>query len=292
MSDPPWWREYSGGALPVDGGIRARSSRGAIGRSWWSGRFIAVLESLGVGGRLGRGRAYARAGQVVSMEVDAGSVKAQVQGSRSRPYQVRLGVSTYGKPEWARIEQAMADDAWYAAELLAGEMPEDIEERVFGPVGLGLFPTSRSDLSMDCTCPDDEVPCKHLAAVCYLLAESFDDDPFGILALRGRDRETLLANIRARRAAGPSDAGTAPSEAGFVAGAGPPDSSARLDHTAPLAECLDRYWSAPGPLPGSPGPETPVDAVLDELPPAGLTVGGRTLSELLRPVYRSLGEPE
>ncbi len=291
MTDPPWWREYSGGALPVDGGIRARSTRGAIGRSWWSGRFIAVLESLGVGGRLGRGRAYARAGQVVSMEVDVGSVKAQVQGSRPQPYRVRLGIRTYGKSEWALIEQAMADDAWYAAKLLAGEMPEDIEEQVFGPVGLGLFPTSRSDLSMDCTCPDGEVPCKHLAAVCYLLAESFDDDPFGILALRGRDRETLLANVRARRATGPPGGGTAPSEAS-ADGPESIDPPARLDHTAPLAECLDRYWSAPGPLPGSPAPETPVDAVLDELPPAGLAVGGRTLTELLRPTYRALADPE
>ena len=42
---------------------------------------------------------------------------------------------------------------------------------------------------MRCSCPDSEVPCKHLAATFYLLAEAFDEDPFLILRWRGRDRE-------------------------------------------------------------------------------------------------------
>ena len=49
-----WWPESSR-PLPVEGGLKARSTRGAIGQSWWSGRFIAVLESIIVGGRLQRG---------------------------------------------------------------------------------------------------------------------------------------------------------------------------------------------------------------------------------------------
>jgi uncharacterized Zn finger protein len=256
----------------VDGGLKARSQRGAIGQSWWSGRFIAVLEALGVGGRLGRGRSYARAGQVLSMRVDAGAVRAQVQGSRPRPYQARIGLAAFGKAEWAAVEQAMADSAWYAAKLLAGEMPEDIEE-VFASVGLALFPAHARDLTMDCTCPDVQVPCKHLAAVCYLLAESFDADPFGILALRGRDRDTLLEHLRERRGGPGADQ---PAEAG--------------EGPAELADCLDRYFAPAAPLPSLAAPAAPVDAVLDRLPPA-LTVHGRPLVDLLRPAYRALGEP-
>jgi hypothetical protein len=41
------------------------------------------------------------------------------------------------------------------------------------------------ELSLDCSCPDHAVPCKHLAATFYLLAESFDDDPLAIPAWRG-----------------------------------------------------------------------------------------------------------
>jgi uncharacterized Zn finger protein len=325
-SDPavqPWWRDApTGGPLRVDGGIKARSTRGAIARTWWSARFIAVLESLGVGGRLGRGRAYARAGQVAEMRVTAGAVVASVQGSRAQPYKARIGLRTFGKAEWARVEQAMADSAWYAAKLLAGEMPPDIED-VFGGVGLALFPATAADLSLDCTCPDHEVPCKHLAAVCYLLAESFDADPFGMLALRGRDRETLLANVRARRTASPErsgpgsggDAGPGPGVGGrgvggrdvggldgggadrepdgVPSGAEPGGGGSPGGHggvVPALVDCLDDFYRPGGELPPTAVPSAPVDAVLDQLPAARLP--GCDLVELLRPLYRALADDE
>ncbi|HTK61812.1 MAG TPA: SWIM zinc finger family protein [Pseudonocardia sp.] len=310
-NDPMWWRERgSAKAIPVEGGLAARSSRGAIGQTWWSARFIGVLESIGVGGRLSRGKKYARDGQVVSMRVEAGSVTAQVQGSRPRPYSARIGLTTFGKVEWAQVEQAMADSAWYAAKLLAGEMPSDIED-VFTSVGLTLFPASARDLSMDCNCPDHGVPCKHLAAVFYLLAESFDDDPFGILALRGRDRQTLLENVRVRRGGvplpavdraaerpGPSDAGGRPGPSGVTgrpgpSGAGGTSEQAGADAQVPayraLEDCLEDFYRLAGDLPALPAhvvASVPVDALLDQLPPVGLTVRGRPLVDLLRPAYQ------
>lgn len=275
-SGPRWWvdREPSR-PLSVDGGIKARSKRGAIGQSWWSARFLEVLESIGVGGRLGRGRAYARAGQVIALRLSAGSVEGEVQGSRPRPYKARIGLATFGKVEWAQVEQAMADNAWYAAKLLAGEMPPDIEE-VFSSVGLTLFPASMRDLAMDCGCPDHEVPCKHLAAMFYLLAESFDADPFAILALRGRDRETLLDNVRARRGGGEPR--------------GTYDAPARV---APaLVDCLDNYFQPAAELPVLAATAALADALLDQLPALDLTVYGKSLAEVLRPAYRVLGGQE
>ena len=202
--------------LAVEGGLKARSTRGAIGQTWWSGRFIAVLEAIIVGGRLERGRNYARRGQVISLDVAAGMVSALVQGSRVQPYRVRVGLDAFGAPEWARLERALAESAWYSAKLLAGEMPEDIED-VFGQLGLALFPASSGELAMYCSCPDWQVPCKHIGAVFYLLAETFDDDPFSILAWRGRSREDLLAKparpARGRYAARGGPAG--PGRTGF-----------------------------------------------------------------------------
>jgi uncharacterized Zn finger protein len=254
----------------VENGLKARSKRGAIGQSWWSGRFIAVLESLGVGGRLDRGKRYARAGQVIELDVAAGSVTARVQGSRARPYRVRLGVTAFGKAEWAQVERALAEKARYTAMLLAGEMPEDIED-VFTSVGLSLFPADERELSMDCSCPDWEVPCKHLAAVCYLLAESFDEDPFEILAWRGRDREDLLQNMRSLRSAGPPAADRVADRAPVV----------------PLADCLDTYFERQGDVTAPDSRElTRGDALLDQLPPIEVTVRGKPLIELLRPAYR------
>jgi uncharacterized Zn finger protein len=271
--DPFWWRDAAP-ARPrrVEGGIQIHSSRGPIARTWWSQRFLTVLESLGIGGRLSRGRSYARAGQIISLDVDAGGAVAQVQGSRPRPYKVRIGVPAFGKAEWGAVAQALVDDASYAAALLGGEMPRDIEE-VFAGVGLTLFPASSRDLVMDCSCPDHAVPCKHLAATCYLLAERFDADPFEILALRGRDRETLLEELRARRAASRPEP---------AAGAAPP-----------LTEALHAFWVAgPGPAEGLAGPHTPPDALLDQVPDFPIAVRGEQLTELLRPAYRALAEAE
>lgn len=255
---------------PVEGGIEARSKRGAIAQNWWSERFIEVLESLGVGGRLQRGRTYARKGQVISLEVDAGSVTARVQGSRSRPYRVRIGLTAFGKAEWAELEHALASNAWYLAKLLAGEMPGDIEE-VFAGLGLSLFPASARELSMDCSCPDGEVPCKHLAATFYLLAESFDTDPFTILAWRGREREDLLANLHAARSEGP------------------PAAEAAERTGTPLTDCLDSFFTTQGELPAASPRQSASDALLDRLPALEVKIGGQDLRELLRPAYRELG---
>jgi uncharacterized Zn finger protein len=255
---------------PVEGGIRARSRRGQIGQHWWSARFIDGLESVGVGGRLARGKHYARAGQIIDLRIQAGSAVALVQGSRPRPYRVRIGLATFGKADWARVEQALADDAWYTAKLLAGQMPPDIED-VFATAGLALFPTGVHDLTMDCSCPDYAVPCKHLAATLYLLAESFDDDPFAVLALRGRSREELLANLGARR--GGTSAGTDQVEA-----PGPP----------PLSEILDAFYTAPRPPAGPSPAAVAVDSLLDQVPASGISVRGREVVDMLRPVYRAL----
>src|SRR6266536_1045618 len=120
------YRDWDDGDWPparprrVEGGIKARSRRGQIGESWWSGRFVAILESLGMGPRLGRGRAYARAGQVLDLRVAAGTVSAHVQGSRPRPYRVSIGLARFGEADWARVESALAARALYSAKLLPG----------------------------------------------------------------------------------------------------------------------------------------------------------------------------
>src|SRR5258708_30000729 len=131
-------------------------------------------------------------------------------------------------------------------------MPREIEE-VFADCGTLLLPRWARDMEMSCSCPDWSVPCKHLAAVCYVLAEAFDADPFGILAWRGRGRDDLLASLR-RRTAGGAEA--------RQAAAGPLIDVA----DRPLAECLAAFWS-PGMDPARlralpPGPATPPPLLL------------------------------
>jgi uncharacterized Zn finger protein len=262
-----------GRTIRVEGGIKARSARGAIGETWWSKRFLAVLESFALGTRLTRGRSYARKGQVLELDVAPGLVKATVQGSRPQPYQVRISLSKFSAKVWTRVEKALAEQAIYSARLLAGEMPHDIEE-VFAAAGESLFPATIRDLRMDCSCPDWSVPCKHLAATFYLLAEAFDDDPFAILRWRGRDRDALLAHLRS------STVDKEPT---------PPEPEAG----SPLSTDVDRFWLPPVPLPTRPPTlVTEPDLVLRQLatPPASL--GGEATRTRLREMYRRFGAPE
>jgi uncharacterized Zn finger protein len=298
------WEDWPPPSRPrrVEGGIKARSKRGAIGEQWWSQRFIAVLESWGMSGRLARGRSYARAGQVLDFSLAHGKVTARVQGSRVRPYQVRIGVLPLTTAQWRTVQESLASQALFRAKLLAGEMPREIEE-IFADCGTPLFPHSPADLDMRCSCPDWEVPCKHLAAVCYVLAEEFDRDPFAMLAWRGRGRDELLTALRsiqagaAGRVGGRDAAGAAGSAAGAVTGAGSTAGTAGragLDVPArPLAECLDGFWS-PGLSPArlralsaGPGSAAP-DLLLRMFPPPAVRVRGQDLAEVLTGAYYQL----
>ncbi len=97
--------------------------------------------------------------------------------------------------QWDHALQAVADSPLIQGQLLAGELPAQIEA-IFLAEGAPLFPQRSQDLTMNCSCPDYAVPCKHLAAVYFLVAEWLDRDPFLLLELRGRDRETILAALR------------------------------------------------------------------------------------------------
>ncbi len=178
------------------GGIKSQSKRGTFGESWWARRWIAVLESFDIGARLGRGRSYARRGQVVSIEIERGNVSAKVQGSRPKPYDIKLQIKTLAARDWQRLAKALSRKAIFVAKLLAGEMPPDIE-KVFQEAGLSLFPERMKDLNTECSCPDWSNPCKHIAAVYYLLGEEFDRDPFLIFKLRGMSREELVESLSA-----------------------------------------------------------------------------------------------
>ena len=272
--------------IRADGGIRARSKRGSIGEQWWSRRFIDVLESFGLQSRLSRGRNYARSGQVRSLDVGTGHVTATVQGSRVRPYSVKLTVDPLTTRQWRRVTEALAARAIFRARLLAGEMPAEIEE-VFADCGTPLFPRSARDLAMTCSCPDWEVTCKHVAAVCYVLAEAFDDDPFAMLAWRGKGRADLLAALRQLSAG----AGAGAADGGAAGGRPVIDVADR-----PLAQCTAGFWSSslsPARLRSlPPATAAPPDLLLRSIEPPLLTAGGMDLITLLRPAYQLLGGEE
>ncbi len=189
---------------PVKDGIKAKNVRGTFGTSWWAKRWIGVLETFGWGSRLPRGRTYARQGQVLNIDLQVGRVNAKVQGSRATPYKVKIEIPPLADGQWERAIDGMAEQAIFAAKLLTGEMPQNIED-AFAAADVPLFPQYAQDVATDCSCPDFANPCKHIAAVYYLLGEQFDEDPFLIFHLRGRTRQQIIDALRARRATATGD---------------------------------------------------------------------------------------
>lgn len=168
-------------------------------REWWAQRWIDVLESFGWIRRLERARIYAREGNVLNIDFhDGAQVSALVQGTAPEPYQVSLSLDSFDDEQWQYVIESMAERAIFSAKLLAGEMPQNIEE-VFTANGLSLFPLTKFDIHSKCSCPDQANPCKHIGAVYYLLGDRFSEDPFVLFQLRGRAKEQIIAALRQLR---------------------------------------------------------------------------------------------
>jgi hypothetical protein len=168
----------------------------------WSRRWLAALESTGAAfaQRLERGRYFTRKGVVSDLVVEPGRIAARVRDSRSHPYRPEVTVPTFDDAAWSRAVDALAGELRFTARLLDGELPDDVDEAL-APTGLGLFPAA-DELTAACTCTETRMPCRHLAALHYAFADELDRDPFLLLQLRGRDRDTVLAGLRAVRSGG------------------------------------------------------------------------------------------
>lgn len=195
-----WYYDYKP-SIETEEGIKAKSKRGAFVKSWWASRWIQAMERLMDRGRLQRGRRYARKGQVLSLTEETGEVVGKVQGSRKRPYTISIQIKPLTDKQWEQVIAALAARPIFMAQLLAGEMPQEIEE-AFADVKLSLFPAEARDLTQECNCPDWAEVCKHLAAVHYILAERFDEDPFLLFRLRGKTQYDILEALRELQGAG------------------------------------------------------------------------------------------
>jgi uncharacterized Zn finger protein len=216
-------------------GIKAKTARGQFGKTWWASRWLEALERLVDPGRLSRGRSYARSGQVLNLDIKPGRVNSRVQGSWPTPYKVRIEIEPLADKAWDKVVDAMAAQAIFAAKLLAGEMPQNIED-AFATAKVSLFPSKRGDLVTECSCPDWANPCKHVAAVYYLLGEQFDDDPFLLFRLRGREKGEIIKALRARRTAEV----TRPAEKSRKRA----PAKVPVEKVTPLSDSLDHFWMA------------------------------------------------
>jgi uncharacterized Zn finger protein len=154
-----------------------------------------VIERMGLGARLGRGKNYALSGQVLSMAIQGSRVVARVVGARPDPYAVTLDFREPTGESRKRIIARLKAQPMTVARILADDLPVAVES-FFREEGFDLFPggrlaPGRYDMTTGCSCPDYANPCKHVSAVLLILGEEIARRPSTLLALRGIAVEEL-----------------------------------------------------------------------------------------------------
>ncbi len=236
-------------------------------REWWVQQWLGLLDKYRFKKRLERARNYAREGNVLSIDFEKQKAIAKVQGSEPEPYEVSLWLDPFSDEDWEYVTETLSQRAVFAAKLLAGEMPDNIDE-AFVANGLQLFPFTLQEVRSRCSCPDKANPCKHIGAVYYLLGDRFGDDPFVLFQLRGRSKEEIIAALRSRRQVEPRE-----------------ETIAETPETEPTEAAIDlqQFWQYDGQLDPSlvviaPPPDSRTAAdILGEIP-LGRVVSGSARS--------------
>ena len=165
-----------------------------FGKTWWGSEWLKSLTHIDYANRIPRGSAYARKGAVRSIIVSGNVITAKVSGSRPTPYKVTIRVPLFKKEQTDLLMKKLLEQPALISKLLNRELDPEVFQ-VAKRIGLNLFPQRWDDLDMNCSCPDWAVPCKHLAAVIYMMSREIDNDPFLVFSMHGVD---LLDELKKR----------------------------------------------------------------------------------------------
>lgn len=264
----------------------AATSPTTPGWTWASSRWMRLAETFAPGDQLSEGLEYAQAGQTRSLEIQpgGGGISARVQGRMPTAYKTAIRLPTFSHDQWELVIASMSQQAKYAAAILAGELPANIED-LFAPHGLRLFPTDASDVSTSCNCsvftgieplqnlppqynqplsapPPKPAPivttpwCKHVCCLMFLIAERLGQQPLLLLGLRGMPESDLIERLnQARVLAGLQRGGGASGAALAVSGPAPiytphvplPDRASRPLEDSLTPHGAAGFWEAPDP---------------------------------------------
>jgi uncharacterized Zn finger protein len=264
----------------VANGIRLRGSgdwsHGSVAAQRWADLMLAAWNE----DARREGLDYARGGQIAELHIGPDGVRASVQGRAPRPYQAELRLGVIPEPVWERLIGRMVAEAMHAARLLSGDVPAELGA-LFAAEGQVLLPVDPGAVEIRCTC-GRATPCKHTAAVAWLLGERLDEEPLLAFTLRGLSGSGVIDRLRQARALHTSGVASAHAEPLI-----------HESHDAvPLEECLDEFWRA-GPelaqLDRQPPPHHAPHALLRRLGPSPLK-GRFPLAGILASVYDTVSE--
>jgi len=166
-------------------GITPTSSDKTVEQTWWSVKFLEAMDYFEADSRITQGKNYAKKGQVLNLQVNRGIITAKVQCTKAKPFSVKIEFRTFTNKEWFQLFSEMVAKASFAAELLLGKIPQDIQ-RISTKLNLSFFPKIKDDIKAACNCPDWANPCKHIAAVYYIFADIINNEPALLFKIRGK----------------------------------------------------------------------------------------------------------
>ena len=268
--------------------IKLSTKEGPVAKTWVGLRWMRFFESHTDPHIVAEGVALARQSIVRRLDIGHGSVVALLHGRGEPRRQVKLDMATYDHEVWEKLARSMADQSLFAAKLLAGDMPRDVED-LFAPLGLKLFPSDHDEVRMGVTGPQHDVHgmvTPDICCVASIIAERLDTDPFLLFHLRGIKEDEFRERLRQRRALAGAASGLAPAYA-------PKPIDAAQTPAEPIEALLDDFWS---PGEGLDEFETPLarpqvsHALLRRLGPSPFALGKFPLVGLLATCYDSISE--
>ncbi|MBK7335343.1 MAG: DEAD/DEAH box helicase [Saprospirales bacterium] len=160
--------------------------RKSYGNTWWGEQWLHALQGIDYSNRLPRGKSYANNGAARDIQIHENRITAKVQGSRPRPYKVEIAIPAFSAQQKAGILGIVTGNPVFLSRLLNRELPNELYQACLNQ-GIHIFPRSWRDMEGSCSCPDWAVPCKHMAAVLYLVANEIDKNPFLVFELHDFD---------------------------------------------------------------------------------------------------------
>lgn len=162
-----------------------------IANSWWGKSWNDNLESYSdYSNRIGRGKSYVKNGMVLHLSITQCEIEAIVQGSRAKPYDIKVYIKPLKEEIWQSIVKDCQGKIESLQELIEGKFPKELSQLLTAK-GKGLFP-SPEEISFSCSCPDWASMCKHVAAVLYGIGARIDSNPQLLFLLRDANVEELI----------------------------------------------------------------------------------------------------
>ncbi|MEJ5998639.1 hypothetical protein [Corynebacterium sp. H130] len=170
--------------------------RRTVGLSHQQAFIKEIYELRADSGRISRGIAYARNGNVVSFAVHRDRILASVAGSQNDPFTVAVVFPRRASDDMRALTTALLSEPGSLANARAGRLTPGMVTT--------LLADAPTDVRILCDCPDNSDCCKHGVAALEIFADKVGQSPAMLFDMRGLNfaqlERTMQEEARSRTA--------------------------------------------------------------------------------------------